>query len=505
MPFEDFDPFHWMLYGGKETLAGLVLIALLLLLITGPERRKIRWAILFLVLHVVLVALRLLFAPDTALYTTFEFFALFLLCSSFGLGIFLLLTCSRFSQALIKPLPKIFIDILHTFVYVVAFLISLGAVGVEPKELFAGSALLTAVLGLSLRDTLGNLIAGLAIQAQRPFEVGDWIQYSPDASQTGQVTEINWRATRVVTRDRVEIVLPNALLAAAPIINYSRPEAPVRRSVVFHAPHGVRPQRVKAIALAALADTPDVLPDPAPKVYTSGFDERGTQFTIKFFIATFIDKSRAESNVRDRVWYALARHGIDMPIPPRSVRVRKLGKRAKTRRKKERIARRERALAGVEFFDHLPPAARRRLACRARTRHFAAREVIIRQGDIGDELFILESGEVVVTTDQPGEGPLEVARLGPGSFFGEMAALTGEPRKATVRALSECEVLVIGKAALAEVFAEAPEVAEHVSQTIAQRQANLNARLSEHGPAHPHAVAEHSHKLLERIKDFFSI
>jgi hypothetical protein len=64
---------------------------------------------------------------------------------------------------------------------------------------------------------------------------------------------------------------------------------------------------------------------------------------------------------------------------------------------------------------------------------------------------------------------------------------------------------VIGKAALAEVFASAPEMAEHVSHTLAQRQANLSAQLSEHGAPPAHAVAEHSHRLLQRIKAFFSM
>src|SRR5207248_216183 len=149
----------------------------------------------------------------------------------------------------------------------------------------------------------------------------------------------------------------------------------------------------------------------------------------------------------------------------------------------------------VDFFDRLPAEIRTRLARRARTRAYAVQEIILRQGDVGNELFILESGEVVVTAQRPGEAPLEVARLGPGAFFGEMGALTGEPRTATVRATRECKVLVVDKAALAEVFESSPELAGHVSQTIARRQADLGTRLSEHAAPPPHAVAEHGHHL----------
>jgi CRP-like cAMP-binding protein len=192
-------------------------------------------------------------------------------------------------------------------------------------------------------------------------------------------------------------------------------------------------------------------------------------------------------------------------VPPRAVRVHKTGKRAVARRKKARIAQRQRAMRCLDFFGHLSAEVLRRLATRARTRMYAALEIIIQQGDQGEELFVLESGEAVVSVASPGEAPIEVARLNPGNFFGEMSALTGEPRRATVRASRECEVLVIGKAALAEVFASAPDVAEQVSRTIVQRQEKLSAQLSEHESPPAHAVAENTHRLLQRIKHFFSM
>jgi small-conductance mechanosensitive channel/CRP-like cAMP-binding protein len=505
MPFLETDAFDWMLYRGKGLFAGLILLLLLLVFLTGPARRRIRWVLTLLVLHVALLWLRLPFPRDSAIRHSLHFLAVFLLFSALGQSVFLLLTQSRISQAVLRPFPQIFLDIVHSFVYVAAFLVALGDAGVSPAELFAGSALLTAVVGLSLRDTLGNLFAGLAIQAQRPFEVGDWIQFNKETSQIGQVVEINWRATKVLTPDKVEIIVPNALLGQAPIINYSRPDATVRRMVFVHVGYDVRPQRVREIILAALVDMPGVLANPPPTVVTNAFDDRGVQYSVRFFIADFATRSKLESAVRDRVWYALGRHGIDIPVPPRTVRVHKAGKRATARTQESRIAEQEEALGCVDFFDHLPGDVRRRLAGMAQTRLFAEQEVIIREGDTSTELFIIEAGAVVVTVNRPEEGPLELARMGAGNFFGEMAALTGEPRRATVRAIKECQVLVVGKAALAQVFESSPELAEHVSQTIALRQANLSTRLSEHTAPVPQTVAEHSHHLLKRIKEFFSI
>ena len=101
-------------------------------------------------------------------------------------------------------------------------LLALRTIGVEPGSILATSAVLTAVVGLAMQDTLGNFVSGLALQLERPFDVDDWIEVG-DGAQAGPVTEVTWRATSVMTLDHVEVILPNATLAKAAIRNYSRP------------------------------------------------------------------------------------------------------------------------------------------------------------------------------------------------------------------------------------------------------------------------------------------
>src|SRR5262249_47572296 len=116
-------------------------------------------------------------------------------------------------RGLVRPLPKISRDIVQGLAYAGIGLATLHAAGVRPGSLLTTSALLTAVIGLSLQETLGNLFAGLAIQMQRPFDVDDWIQFDTDPKHIGRVIEINWRATKVLTLDEVEVIVPNATLA----------------------------------------------------------------------------------------------------------------------------------------------------------------------------------------------------------------------------------------------------------------------------------------------------
>src|SRR6185369_7136693 len=147
-------------------------------------------------------------------------------------------------------------DLTQAVVYVIVVLLTLRLMGVEPTSLLTTSALLTAVIGLALQDTLGNLVSGLALQMQRPFEVGDWIQFDQDPRQVGQVTEVNWRATTLMTSDLVEVIVPNAFLAKAQIRNYSRPSTVSRRSVSVQGPYDESPHRVQDAIARALKGTP---------------------------------------------------------------------------------------------------------------------------------------------------------------------------------------------------------------------------------------------------------
>jgi CRP-like cAMP-binding protein len=137
-------------------------------------------------------------------------------------------------------------------------------------------------------------------------------------------------------------------------------------------------------------------------------------------------------------------------------------------------------------------------------RRFGTGETVIRQGDHSEELFIIERGEVMISRTANG-GELEVARLGPNQFFGEMSLTTGEARTATVRALSECELLMIDKAAMHELLANQPELANTISEVVASRQVELEASAAMSERQVESVVEEKKNVLLSRIRDFFKL
>ena len=100
-------------------------------------------------------------------------------------------------------------------------------------------------------------------------------------------------------------------------------------------------------------------------------------------------------------------------------------------------------LKTIEVFQALTPTDLTHVAEQMKKRRSAPGDTIIRQGDPGEEFFLVASGRVSVTMRTPGEGERDVAVLGKGQFFGEHALITGEPRNATVRALEEVETYVL--------------------------------------------------------------
>jgi small-conductance mechanosensitive channel len=432
-----------------------------------------------------------------------EFFYWFFLLASIGRSLVLLSVDVAFGRRTHRTAPRIFRDFTQAIVYVVVALLTLRAIGVEPGSLLTTSALLTAVVGLALQDTLGNLVSGLALQMQRPFEVGDWIQFDPDPRQTGHVTEVNWRATTVMTSDLVEVIVPNATLAKAPIRNYSRPSKISRRSVQVQGPYDVPPLAVQDAILAALKGTPGVLRDPPPWVQTKTFADSGIEYAVYFFTDDYDARERTDGFVRDRVWYALQRAAVTVPFPHRTVHLTQLSEESEDRDREKELSRRDRILRCVEFLDVLPAEAHRALAGAASVRLYAPGEVIVSQGEQGGELFVIERGEVVVELTTQGR-QLPVARLGAGKFFGEMGLMTGEPRTATVRAATSATLMVIGKDAFHDTIAPVPGIVEKLSTLLAERQAELESAAESRRPS-IEIIQDRSKRLISQIKSFFNL
>lgn len=487
-------------------LLPVTIVLLVVLLATLPKgaRRKLVGPMMVFALHLVVV-LAGAFAGGV-LRSRLDLLAVFLLSMTTARGTGLLVAESRLSKRAIPPMPKIFEDLLQAFFYVLAVLATLRVAGFDMSSLFATSAVLSAVIGFALQDTLGNVFAGLSVQAQKAFDVGDWVEVD---GRLGRVLEIGWRATKLRTLDEVDILVPNGSLARQTIRNFTKPTDVSRRSVELSAAYEAPPERVKAVALSALEGIPNALLHPAPSVVVTAFGDSAVVYTLYYFTRAFALATWTDSAVREHVWYAFRRAGIAIPFPQRDVRLVGASTEERAAVATAHAGEREAALAAVAFFALIPSDALRALADRCTSRLYAAGETILRQGEPGDDLFVVLRGEVVVVLEASlaslsAARPVEIARLGKEQFFGEMSLMTGARRAATVRATQECELLVVGHDALQPLLAAHPELVERLSVMLAKRQLELDERQLEL-PAEAHVdLAERSNELLQKIRAFFA-
>lgn len=488
-------------------ITGIVIAGLLFVLaralLPKDGRRRAKIAAVYLALSAAFGFLSWLVPRSTPFVRTIDAFFWFFVLASCGRSLVLLAVDVLFNRKTQRPAPRIFRDLTQAVVYVIVLMLTMRAIGVEPGSLLTTSALLTAVVGLALQDTLGNMVSGLALQMQSPFEVGDWIQFEQDPRQIGQVTEVNWRATTLMTSDLVEVSVPNAMLAKAAIRNYSQPSPISRRSATVQGPYEVATHIVQRAIEGALPGTPGVLADPPPWVQTRSFADSGIEYTVFYFTDDFASRERTDGLVRDRIWYAMQRAKIGIPFPQRTVHMHHVSEETEARSHDKELERRDRILSCVDFLGVLGPEAHRSLAAKCALRMFAPGEVVVSQGDAGDELFIIDSGEVSIEVATE-KRPLKVAQLGPGKFFGEMGLLTGEPRVATVRAATSCALLVVDKQSFHDAISGEPAVLDKISYLLAERQAELEAAASERRDTLL-PVQERSKRLISQIRGFFNV
>ncbi len=495
------------LASSSSVLAGIAIaitfIAVLRLVLPPHLKRLAKEPTAFLAIHLLARALLLVLDPASSAGRLTSLVATVLLFASIGRSVVLIALEGVVAARLTRPMPRIFRDIIQAVVYVVMVLVALRSAGVDPGSILTTSALLTAAIALSMQETLGNLFAGLAIQMQRPFDVDDWIQFDDDSKRTGRVLEINWRATKIMTLDDVEIIVPNGTLAKAPIINFTKPTPTSRRSIYVQAPPDVAPHVVREAILSALPEADGVLEHPAPTVVLSKFDGGNLEYWVRYHTDRFERRDLIDGLVRERIWYALTRAGVPLGLPNRNVRLREISNETQAHDDARLAAQREEVLGAVDFMRVLSDEQRKRLAHSTRIHLYAANEPVVRRGEKGAEMFIVQSGEVVVLGEGNGAGAVVVARLGPGEFFGEMALMTGEQRTATVRTTKPSTLIGVEQSAIKELLEASPELAAIISRVIAERQAAGETALRSAEPASD--VEERSSQLLGRIRKFFAL
>jgi CRP-like cAMP-binding protein len=371
-------------------------------------------------------------------------------------------------------------------------LLVLLATFVFEDRLLTTSAVGAVVVGFALQDTLGNAFAGLGIQSEKPFRVGHWIRVG---DFEGRVAEVTWRATKLRTKSGNFVIVPNNIIAKDAITNFSEPAVPTRLEIEVGASYLNTPAEVKAAALEALSQVPRILQSPAPDVLLHAFDGSAITYRLRFWIADYELDDEVRDEARTAVFYAFGRRGVEIPWPIEVGYSREWPEPDAAARQLER----ERALARVDLFSRLTDDQRREIAAASTMRRFGAGEVIVRQNEPGQSMFIVCSGAVAVVLEPDRR---EVAVIEKGGYFGEMSLLTGDPRSASVVARGDAEVLELDAELFRALGAVDPRAVEEIGMAAMTRRAELAQMRDTTRNA---AAADAPATLLGRMKRFLRL
>jgi len=384
--------------------------------------------------------------------TVFGFIVLIMVLSGVNATVF----ASAPSGSWRRRLPTIFIDVARFVIIALGLALILAYVwGANVGGLFTALGVSSIVLGLTLQNSVGQIISGLLLLFEQPFQIGDWVQTT---SASGRVVEVNWRATHINTGSGLEII-PNSVLAGQSFMNLSRPAGGHTITVTSNFSGSDAPDDVCALLTDVVSGLPQLHPDGRPVVTAT----TSTDYTTVIPVRSPADDVAARSTFQRWLWYASRRAGLhldgiedDFSTPQR--RVDALRKVAPVLR------------ASSSDMETLLP--------HVTVTRYGADELMQASGDIPSGMSFIVKGRVrLVVTGKDGS-IIPVTTIHPGDFIGQ-TALTREPVVGGAYALGEVTVLQIGRDTLEKLVFRKPELLQDLSQAIDERRQRVHEAAAE--------------------------
>lgn len=400
--------------------------------------------------------------------------------------------------------PKIIQDLVQALLFIAwtAFWMKWHNFGLT--GLLTTSAVMTAVLAFSLQDTLGNLLGGIALQAEQSIGVGDWVKIGDVA---GRVVEVTWRCTVIETRDWETVIVPNGSLLKREFTVVGRrvgQPSQWRRWLWFNVDYRYSPTQVIETINDAMrhSEIRNVAAHPVAHCLFMEFGESFGRYAVRYWVTDLGADAPTDSEVRQLIYLALKRAGIPLSIPAQAVfQTIESAKRTESKHRRLR-AERLQVFQQFDLFQNISQEQLEPYAEHLIHAPFAPGETLTEQGRVAHWLYLIRDGKVNVFVEKDGV-TRQVGELGAGSYFGEIALMSGEPRTATVVAETHVEAYRLDRESFRELIASQPDVAEQVAARIAERQSRTTAALAQ--DVTPPQAKDTSTNLLQMIRSFFRL
>jgi len=351
---------------------------------------------------------------------------------------------------------------------IVFILIIQNVYGVSiPTELVISSGILAAVIGFAAKDILSDMVAGLVLSIDRPFKKGNWIELD-DQKTLGKVTDISWRATKVLTWFNTIKSIPNSSIIRQTVNNLSAPEPAYAHWFYIHIPAETSITLTRRTLLQACLDTDSVLEDPAPVVRLWDMEHRPYKYMVYTHFNNYETFFKSKDQLLNNINNALAEEGIS--VSAKAVDVDYFTHDQK-RTPIHEYSNKE-LIEKVKVFQLLDDNQRERLLEEMNIIHYDSGEVILDEGDTNDALYIIASGKIKVTITAKDGATHIIERMRPGNYFGVMSLLAGEPSQEKYISSGESQILQFTQATLEPIFQEHPELMKEIAEFLAQQKIN---------------------------------
>ena len=225
-----------------------------------------------------------------------------------------------FVQQTTEPLLA---NALAVFVFIAGAYLIMLVWNINVTGLVASAGIVGLALSFAAQDTLANLFAGVAILTDQPYKIGDYIIL--DSSERGQVTHIGLRSTRLLTRDDVEVSIPNGVMGSAKIVNEAGgPPDRFRIGASVGVAYGSDVDQVIEVLSGVGIEHADVLQHPEPRVRFRTFGDSSLNFELLCWIAHPADRGRVVHELNCQIYREFAVTGIIIPFPQRDVHIRQV-------------------------------------------------------------------------------------------------------------------------------------------------------------------------------------
>lgn len=371
--------------------------------------------------------------------------------------------------------PRLIKDLFATLIVVVGITIIVGVIFRKSVTgIWVTSSTIGFILGFALRSLILDVFTGLAINIDGSYKINDWIHVHSrnTVEYIGCIVEMNWRTIRLKTTENNVVVVPNSIMGQSVVSNFSVPDALSRFELFFHLDFSILSERAVRVLLAGVNGAigyKGIEDHPEPTVKINQVTDKGVEYMVRYWIyPAKTSPSRARHVVTQSILHSLSTAGISLAYPKQDVFYSRMPARDLDAQSKEG---KRKILSSIELFRNIRPEALNILTESLKIVTFNASEKVIKIGEKGSSMFVIIEGFLdVYVYNETEKREVKIGNNSAGEFFGEMALLTGQPRSATVIAVTDVIAYEITRENMMPLVNSYPEILETISQVVAERQ-----------------------------------